>query len=307
MILMRKERYQRLYRRLRDGQVVILDGGFGSELQALGFVPTLPLWSARALTETPELVAEVHRRYLRAGAEVIITNSYRTSRRAFRKAGRETEWRKAALRAVEIACRERDSDPMARDVCVAGSLGALEGNYDPALAPDYAAALREHGEIAKALAEAGADLLLCETMNKIGEARGAAEAGCRTGLPTWVAFAVRDDGCLYSGETIAEAVAAVEPLGVQAILINCSSLQASCRALKELVRRATVPVGVYANLGHYEPPQWRFDPQVTPERYLQAAAEWVDVGARIIGGCCGTRPHHIEKLAQRFRRAELQS
>jgi S-methylmethionine-dependent homocysteine/selenocysteine methylase len=294
-----------MYRRIVDGEVVILDGGCGTELQALGFVPTLPLWSARALFEAPDLVAKVHQRYLAAGAEILIANSYRTSRRAFRKAGRENEWRMMAIRAVEIARHERDGHFGAEGVCVAGSLGALEGNYDPSLAPSYEIALREHGEVAQALAEAGADLLICETMNKIDEARGAAEAACRTGLPTWVGFAVREDGRLHSGESVEEAVAALSPLDVQAFLVNCSSPGASNLALRKLAGCSPVPVGVYANLGRYEAPTWQFDPEVSPERYLLAATGWVELGGRIVGGCCGTRPAHIRALAERLSRRSV--
>ena len=290
--------YEALEARLSRRELIVLDGGSGTHLQTLGFVPTMPLWSARALLECPELVRRMHDDYLDVGAEILITNTYRTSRRAFRKAGLES-WREATLLAACLAIEARGA--RAGAIAVAGSLGALEGSYDPSIAPTYEEALREYGEIAAALAEGGVDFLVVETMNNLSEARGALEAGCATGLPTWVSCTCRADGTLYSGETMEDAARALEPLGARALLVNCTPPDACTRALRALSGATALPTGVYANLGSWHPPLWRFDEVATPEAYAHHAREWIALGARIIGGCCGTTPAHVRAVAELAR------
>jgi homocysteine S-methyltransferase len=143
-------------------------------------------------------------------------------------------------------------------------------------------------------------------MNNIREASAACEVARASGLPVWVSFVVREGARLLSKEPIAEAVQAVEPLGVDVIAVNCAPIEDITAALAELRRHRAGPVGAYAHIGHYDPPSWKFgfyprfsgSDQVSPARYLEAAREWKRLGAQVIGGCCGTRPEHIRALRE---------
>jgi S-methylmethionine-dependent homocysteine/selenocysteine methylase len=158
--------------------------------------------------------------------------------------------------------------------------------------------------MAALLAEAGADLILVETMNTIREARAATQAARRTGLPVLTSFVCRTDGRLFSGETVTDAVRAIAPLGGVGLLINCTPSATIHEPFKELraaLARQTghrPPVlGLYANIGHTDDVKgWETTADVTPLEYARLATNWIKFGANLIGGCCGTTPGHIAAL-----------
>ena len=158
----------------------------------------------------------------------------------------------------------------------------------------------EHGVLARNLADAGVDLILCETHNTIREAVAAARAAYATGKPLWISFTLGPDNALLSGETLHDAAQAVLPFGPQAVLVNCIPVAQVASALRIL--RAVVPsqieIGAYGNVGHVDDAVgWTLTHAVSPTAYADAAREWQHIGATIIGGCCGTMPAHIAALA----------
>ena len=203
--------------RLQNPKPLLLDGATGSELERRGADTTLPLWSARALIEAQDVLLNVHQDYVRAGAEVITTNTFRTHRRSLAKAGMGDRALELTYKAVEIAKRSGAA-------FVAGSIAPLEDCYSPDLVPTQAECEAEHAELAQNLADAGVDLILVEAMNCIREAVAATQAALNTGVPVLTSFVCRSDGRLFSGETVAAAVQAIAPLGVNGLLINCTPL-----------------------------------------------------------------------------------
>lgn len=291
-------------KRLTQGRPILLDGATGTELDRRAVDISLPLWSAHALITAPEVLRQIHADYLRAGAEVITANTFRTHRRSLVAAGLGHRAKELTLYAMEIA---REVVVLAtsagRERFVAGSLSPLEDCYSPQLVPPQAECEREHAEMAQALVEAGADLILVETMNTIREARAATQAARATGLPVITSFVCRGDGQLFSGETVTEAVETIAPLGVVGLLINCTPSTVIDRPFTELraaVRSLSTPVpitGLYANIGHtMEITEWPDTQEVAPLEYAQLAAEWLKQGATLVGGCCGTTPAHIAAL-----------
>ena len=279
--------------RLRRGELILLDGAMGTELERRGLATPLPLWSARALIDAPGTVREIHEEYVRAGADVLTTNTFRTTTRA---AGGDAD--RLTELAVTLAREAAERARGAREVLVAGSIAPLEDCYRPDLAPSPDVAEREHAEQAVRLARRGVDLILIETIGTIAEAKAALRGAKPTGLPVLVSFLARGPREIWSGEPLAEAVAAVEPLKPDAILVNCVPPDMAGECVAEMARATRVPLGCYANVGapEMEAGTWRFDPQWTPERFAEAASRWVARGAQIVGGCCGTGPEHIRAL-----------
>jgi len=277
---------------------MILDGAMGTELQRRGVMTYLPEWSARALITAPDLVRTIHEEYICAGADVITTNTFRTTRRALGKAGMGERARELTSLAVELAKEARGNFGNGRRVLIAGSIAPLEDCYEPGLVVDEERARSEYEELASWLVEAQVDLILVETMNTISEARAALQAVRNTStLEVWVSFVCAADGNLLSGESMANAVEALSPLGPSAILINCTDVTSTTLALEKLIQSSTVTVGAYANMGHAESTLgWEFADELTADRYANCAEEWVRMGARMIGGCCGTTPAHTEAL-----------
>lgn len=261
--------------------VVILDGAMGTELSRRGVPAPLPAWSAHALDVAPEVVAAIHRDYAAAGATVHTANTFRTKRRSV-----GARWKELTLRAVGIA---RDSVGQGK---VAGSLAPLEDCYRPDLSPDLASR-DEHRELAEALAEAGVDLLLCETFPSAVEARVAVEEAVRTGVETWVALLPMGDMVLR------EAARACIGAGATAVLVNCVAASRTLPHVRELGGLG-VPFGAYANAGDAsEGLGWDAEPERAAMAYAELALSWIDAGATLVGGCCGTGPAHVARLAAR--------
>jgi enediyne biosynthesis protein CalE2 len=284
--------------RLTRGEIVLLDGAMGTELERRGVPTKLPLWSAQALVEAPDRVREIHEEYVRAGAEILTATTFRTTPRSLRSAGRDGEADRLTALAIDLCREARKRAGLEREVWIAGSMAPLEDCYRPELAPPPGAMAEEHGDQAARLKRAGADLLLVETMNSIAEAVAAVRAAREMGLPVLVSFICKNPREIWSGEVLADAVRAVEPHQPDAILVNCTPPDVAAACLDEIARTTHLPIGCYPNAGapDIERGAWRFDPAMTPGRFAEAAQSWVRSGAQIVGGCCGTGPDHIRAL-----------
>jgi S-methylmethionine-dependent homocysteine/selenocysteine methylase len=275
--------------------VTILSGPMGTELAARGVPTPRPGWSAHALELAPELVARIHRDYAAAGATVHVANTFRTKRRVF-----PDRWEALARRAVTL-CRESIA-PTHR---VAGSIAPLEDCYRPDLSPPDPCP--EHRELAGALADAGSDILLCETFPLVREALIAAEEAVATGVETWVSFTAGPSADLLTVPQVRRGALEAVRLGAAAVLVNCTPATRTLeyvRVLAEVGAATGAPFGAYANAGRPDeglgwlPPGEAGD--AAARRYADLAAAWVAEGATLIGSCCGTGPAHTAELARRF-------
>ncbi|MCB9763414.1 MAG: homocysteine S-methyltransferase family protein [Alphaproteobacteria bacterium] len=271
--------------------VTILDGPLGTELLARGVPTPIPLWSAWALLHQPEVVSAIHRDYAAAGATVHTANTFRTKRRQLGDG-----WAALAARAVTLA---RAAVPAGHRI--AGSVAPLEDCYHPEASPP--APGPEHAELARCLADAGVDLLLCETFPHVGEGLAAVDACVATGVETWASFTAGPHADLLSPEALADACAEAARRGAAAVLVNCVPAARTLdfvAPIADAVGPLGVPFGAYANAGSVDEGMgWAPAPQA-PARYLAHAERWVAAGATLIGSCCGTGPAHIRALAERF-------
>ncbi len=289
------------------GGPLVLDGATGTELERAGLATGLPLWSTHALLEAPECLLRIHAAQLEAGAEIVTANTFRTQQRTLARAGlfeSDARLTRFAVELARLASIDRRIDRRGsarRPSWVAGSLPPLEDCYRPDLVPSDTELAIEHGRQADLLGEAGVDLILVETMNSVREARAAAHAASRTGLPFAVSFVAWDGARLLSGEPLAEAAAEVRDLGAAAVGVNClpiANLDACRRALAGL-RTALL---VSPNLGQPEARTgFARDGSTDPVAFANAFGDWLAQPAVIVGGCCGTTPAHIAALSARVR------
>lgn len=278
----------------------MLDGATGTELERRGLACTLPLWSTQALLEAPNLLEHVHSDYARAGVDCLTAATFRTQRHVLRRAGlggRASELTGRALSLARAAARE------GREIWVAGSSPPLEDCYRPDLTPDDSTLEREHAHHCEALAEGGAELILVETMGTVREARAATAAAVATGLPVVTSFIGDERGSrLLSGEPLEAAVEAVTPFSPVALAVNCiptSRVEVCWRALEA----SGSPFGIYPNLGMPgATPQQAYSEECTPGAFAERALRWVEAGASIVGGCCGTRPDHLRAVCHALRK-----
>lgn len=287
--------------------LVILDGGTGRELARCGAPFRQPEWSALALIEAPEFVAQVHQRYVDAGADVITTNSYAVVPFHIGQDRFDAHGAQWAALAGRLAREVADAAP--RAVKVAGSLPPVSGSYRPDLI-DLARSRAVLAVLAAALAP-HVDHWQAETLSAIAEAELVADLIAPTGKPLWLSFTLADEDPaappqLRSGESVEAAAAAARRLGAQALLFNCSQPEVMAAAVaqaKAALAGSGVAIGVYANAF---PPQGAdaeannglspIRADLTPAGYAAFARAWAAEGATILGGCCGIGPEHIAVL-----------
>ncbi|MEP6994231.1 MAG: homocysteine S-methyltransferase family protein [Acidobacteriota bacterium] len=293
----------RFRERLRTGSPLLLDAAMGTELQRRDANTALPLWSARPLVDDPELVWTIHGDEAGGGAEILTANTFRTHARSLAKAG--LDGRSAELTTLAIRLAHQAASIRGREIFVAGSLSPLEDCYRPDLTPDQATVVREQLAQARFLADAGVDLILAETHNTVREAAAALAAAKETGLPVIISLVTDGEGRLLSGESIAEAAQTLGALEPDVIGINCVPAARLAADLAILASAAGGrPLAAYGNLGlPAEGAGWKFTDELSPEGYAEEARRWIALGARIVGGCCGTTPAHTRVLRAALDRA----
>ena len=287
-----------LHQRLKEQSLLILDGAMGTELQRRGVDTGLPLWSANALMSHPETILQIHKDYIEAGADIITTNTFRTTRRTMKRANLPDRSAQLTKQATELARQARDAFPD-RTILIAGSIAPLEDCYRPDLVPSDGELSSEHTELAERLAVGGVDFLLLETMNTIREAHAACKAAKATGKDVVVSFICKTTGELYSGEPLGQAIKTLEELSPAAFSINCVSPRFLGSIVTDLKSHTALPIAVYGNVGIPESEQhgWEFTHDISEEQYAAHSKEWSRIGASIIGGCCGTTPEYIRLAA----------
>jgi S-methylmethionine-dependent homocysteine/selenocysteine methylase len=281
---------------------MILDGATGTELERRGVDCSLPLWSARALLTHPRVVEQLHAEYVEAGAGIIVANTFRANPRTLRGAGVHADGPRLNALAIRLA---RDAARSRPGIRIAASVAPVEDCYHPERVPDDSTLALEHAEMAQWLKAARPDLIWIETVNTIRETRIAAEAAVAVDVPFSVSFVLNEFGELLGGEPLDEAVAAVAPLKPFAVGMNCIPPTGVTRLLPRLRQLYHGRITVYAHINSpCLTPGWTIAEQVSPGEYADHAARWRELGADIIGGCCGTTPAHIRAVARRFGIAE---
>jgi len=288
----------------------VLDGGMASELEYLGADINGPLWSAHVLEDAPEKVVAVHRAYIEAGAEIIETASYQVSRMGYAEVGLEpTRADAALLRSVALALRAAAFYPDRR-VLVAASLGPYgaalhngaeyHGNYDSTFDELIEFHRQRIDVLASARPAESPDLLAFETLPSMAEAEAIGQALRRHAeLAVWFSFTCRDEVHVAHGELLRECARAIADLPqTVAIGINCTQPSLVGSLIAELRAASDKPIVVYPNSGEGWDAEHRcWTGTSDPDVFADKAREWLTAGARIVGGCCRTRPAHIRMVA----------
>ncbi|MDQ4106916.1 MAG: homocysteine S-methyltransferase family protein [Actinomycetota bacterium] len=291
-----------LEQKIEGGEVILLDGATGTDLEKRGVPMDDAAWCAAALATHPDVVRNVHEDYIRAGAEVIITNTFPAARHVLEEAGLGERFRELNARAVGLA-REARENAAEEEVYIAGSISTFPARHDHSYDPDEHRARANYREQAEVLADSGVDLLALEMMRDLEQTAYAVEAAVETGLPVWVGFSCRriDEGTvvLWDGrDTLAEALEEIPARGVTLISVMHTLVEDAIPALREVRERWDGPVGAYPHSGKFVMPNWQFTDMISPEDFAQEARRWVELDARVIGGCCGIGPEHIRELKE---------
>lgn len=293
-----------LQQRLENGEKILLDGATGTELVKRGVPMDSTAWCALALATHPEVVREVHEDYIRAGAQVIITNTFPAAKHVLQEAGAGDRFRELNARAAELANEARENTAE-EDVYVAGSISTFPPRLDNSYDPGEQEARDNYAEQAETLAGAGVDLIALEMMRDLEHTGYAVEAAVATGLPVWVGFSCKrdEDGTLtlWGGEgTLADALEDLPLRNVSLISIMHTQVEDTVPALREIRERWDGPLGAYPHRGEFVMPNWQFIDTISPEDFAAEAQTWIEAGAQVVGGCCGIGPEHIRELSRQL-------
>jgi len=304
--------YEHIARKLVADEVIILDGGTGTEIQRHGVPMDSEVWCAAANLSHGDAVRRVHIDYIRAGAEVVTANTYASSPLSFSHLGRGDEIEHIDRTAVRLA-RDAVDEAASGPVAVAGSCSVMppvaQGTDrvpDREWNPERIKPLYQRK--VETLADAGCDLIIMEMMRDLDVSLWATEAAVATGLPVWVGFSVESDdsGRLVSFAnrkwTVPDLVSGLMETGADAALVMHNEITTTVDALEQIRSAWSGPMGAYPEAGHFEMPTWVFR-EITPEEFASSALRWRDAGAVILGGCCGITPEHIRALARSLKTA----
>ena len=274
---------------------LLLDGAMGTELINRGTDLPLPIWSADANLTHPEIVKEIHFEYIQAGAELITTNTFRTTTWTYRKAGytpaRARERAKDSLyKAVECA-----QSAAGETVKVAGSITSLEDCYSPEKFPGKTAAEDIYGETTEWMVDAGLNFILFETMGNIQEITIALETARGFDNGVWLSLIMKNGDHILDGTPIEYVISLINGFEVDCLLNNCNQLDTTLRCIDHFENDWKGMWGTYPNLGKTDFENDYFD--IIDESNFSAGMKSIlmkDPG--VIGVCCGSTPQHIRKI-----------
>jgi methionine synthase I (cobalamin-dependent)/5,10-methylenetetrahydrofolate reductase len=289
---------------------ILADGAMGTVLYSRG------VFINRCFDELnlsdPAMILSVHEEYLQAGAEILETNTFGANR--FRLARHGLSAKVAEINAAGVKLAKQAvahiKEKQAGEAWVAGSVGPLGVRLEPLGKTGLDEARAAFAEQIKALAEAGVDLLIIETMPALNEAREALLAAAETApeLPVLVMVTVDDESNCLDGSSPQHAAALLTELGAGAIGVNCSTGPTTVLTAIEAMRSATtLPLAAMPNAGMPRAVEGRNIYLCSPEYMASFARKAIAAGAQVVGGCCGTTPNHIRAMRSAMRAIDAQA
>ena len=283
--------------------ISILDGAMGTEIIAKGIKLPNFIWSAHTNLQNPSLIYDIHKKYIDAGSDFITTNTFRTTTRSYMKTGfSEVEARNKAFdslsSALEMAHKARENTK----VQILGSIAPLEDCYSPLDYPGKQNAEREILELSEWLVKKEIDIFILETMNNLAEILVCLKIISGYNIPIWLSLNILDDQHILSGESISEVIAAISGYSIDKLLLNCNSIADTLDGIPELSNCWSGEWGVYPNLGLGKPsPDGVINEISSDDDFLDIAIKAIDMGATVLGGCCGSNAKHIQLLSEKFK------
>ncbi len=309
--------FETLEKRIGQGEVIVLDGAVGTQLQEMGLPIYHTAWAATALQTHPSTVQLMHELYVKAGVDILTTNTYASARHNLEPLGMGDLTGELNRRAVLLARDARDKAACDRPVLIAGSIS----NFGMTTGGENLASLRQRSrfpdeqlranlrEQAELLLEAGVDFLLAESTGSNAHRKWVSDACKATGAPFWVGFKVHrepNDATVLTGylatDKLADVLGDVMSHGGSVLNIFHSSVDDTSAALEIALKQWPGPVGVYPDAERKDYMATTHDRtvenKIAPAEFARRARQWVESGVQIIGGCCGYGLPYIRGLRE---------
>ena len=297
---------------ISGNEILFLDGAMGTMLQnsglRLGERPEI-----LSLTD-PDVIRSIHRKYIRSGSRIIYANTFGANSRKLRGSGYETaEIIEAAVRTAKEAvsdvssfppslkrAEDNTSDDISAPVYVALDIGPIGELLEPYGTLSFESAYDIFREMIIAGENAGADLIVFETMTDLYEVKaGVLAAKENSSLPVFVTMTFEQNHRTFTGCSVEAMACTLEGLGADALGINCSLGPDEIYPIAEKLSECTdLPLIIKANAGLPDPETGIYD--ITPDRFAESMKRYADIGIKFVGGCCGTTPEYISRLRSVF-------
>lgn len=304
--------FEKMQARIAAGETILMDGGMGSEFERRGLAsPTV--WSGGPMLTNPGLVRRIHEEYIEAGAEIIITNTFASGRDSLERGDLGHRVAEANRLGIEAAVQARKNAGKEDSVVIAASVATMHPKEHAQVPVPYETALATYREQFGEMAKGGPDVAVGEMLIRISDTLASVDAAAGLGLPAWVGLSVLRDGDeLYlgirgrhgdgghAGETLQDALDAIKDRDVAAVFVMHTPVDITAPGLEIVKSNWSGTFGAYAHFPRASGPNPRAN-VLDPQQYAEYAKGWHEQGARIIGGCCGTRPDHIRALREWLR------
>ena len=289
-------RYEKMIKRIRSGDCILIDGATGTETQRRGVPQLENAWNGGGPLSHPDIVRQVHIDYLEIGAEIIISDSFATHLHALAAAGEGDRFEEYNRRAVELAVEAREQVGR-EDALVAAGVSYWTWRGDMPGPDKMQNATRRQLSV---MAEAGADVVFLEMMVDQANFELTLEATKDIGLPVWAGLTtVRNaDGeiRLRDGDPLAPAIELAAHNHVDLINVMHTDVEFVSDSIDAIREGWNRPIGVYAHSSAEVEKRWVFEDVISPEDYCDFASDWKSKGISILGGCCGIGLTHIQKM-----------
>jgi methionine synthase I (cobalamin-dependent) len=280
----------------------IIDGGTGTEIERQGVPMNSVAWSAEAVLTRPDIVLDVHKTFLMAGADLLIANCFSASLHNLEAANLADRFNRINTQAVHIAKEAVKS--IGTDCLVAGAISTttFSGALDYSRLPSGSKAILQYAEQAEIQVQAGAELIILEMMRDIKQTTYALEGALKSNVPVWIGFSciAGSDGIVYLLDTDIPLQSALNEIPIEmahAVGIMHTLVEHTPAALNTLKSIWTGRTFAYPHAGYFEMPNWVFQDVITPAEFAKIGQSLLNDGVDAVGGCCGISPQHIDALS----------
>lgn len=282
---------------------LILDGAMGTEIEQRGYDTSSIIWSAKILMDNPSIVQSIHDEYFKAGADIAVTNTFRTSPYSFKKGGYDEEISfEFMFKAIELANNSKDK--FNKNGFIFGSIASLEDCFRPDLVPNEEILREYHGKHLNKMDDSqNIDLILFETQNNYREIKVISRLISKLDHPVGLSLTLNNKGELLDGTSWNKVINLIKTSEFSLFGLNCSSPTVITKGLQKLfdITPLEIPIIIYANIGLPDPITHQLNDDINNETYLDEVKKWTEFNVSIIGSCCGSNSKVTEKLVAEFK------
>ena len=265
---------------------LILDGAMGTEIKNRGINILLPIWSADANLEHPEVVENIHSDYISAGADIITTNTFRTTTWTYRRAGYTPTKAKELARDSLLTAVECAQNASNKTVQIAGSRTSVEDCYSPDKFPGKTVAEDIYGETLEWMMDGGVDLILFETMGNMHEVTLAMDMTQYLPIPLWLSLIMKDNSRILDGTPIQDLLSMIHEFKVDCLLTNCNQLGTTLSSIDQFNSTWKGDWGAYPNMGTTDYENDYFE-TIDESNFSDGMSSILNKDPGVIGVCCG--------------------